>query len=55
MNKTSMFLSMATLVLAEFASFQGADAAPSSDFAARCSALKGMIVEGGTVTLAEPT
>ncbi|WP_321381108.1 tannase/feruloyl esterase family alpha/beta hydrolase [Rhizobium sp.] len=54
MNRPNMFLSLAVLILAEFASFHGANAAPSSGFAARCSAVKGMTVEGGAVTTAEP-
>ncbi|KGE01907.1 hypothetical protein JL39_03920 [Rhizobium sp. YS-1r] len=50
-----MFLTLGTLLLSGTCLVAGADAAPSSDFAARCSALKGMSVDGGHVTMAEAT
>ncbi|KAA3512882.1 tannase/feruloyl esterase family alpha/beta hydrolase [Agrobacterium rosae] len=55
MKNYSMFSILATLILSGISSMNAANAAPSTDFAARCLALKGATVEGGVVTLAEAT
>lgn len=55
MKNHSMFLATATLMFSGIFSMNGANAAPSTDFAARCSALKGASIDGGLVTLAEAT